>query len=97
MIFSRVPVFEQRVDNIMGIAYAMDLLDYAQKVGRFYSCHLLHELLVLCILILSPNLIVCRIVISLILKGELLESTTVGDMAHKPAYFVPGNLFLSQS
>ncbi|GMY31013.1 DUF21 domain-containing protein At1g55930, chloroplastic-like [Fagus crenata] len=26
-----VPVFEQRVDNIVGIAYAMDLLDYAQK------------------------------------------------------------------
>uniref|UniRef100_A0A2N9EG07 CNNM transmembrane domain-containing protein n=1 Tax=Fagus sylvatica TaxID=28930 RepID=A0A2N9EG07_FAGSY len=48
-----VPVFEQRVDNIVGIAYAMDLLDYAQK-------------------------------------GELLETTTVGDMAHKPAYFVPG-------
>uniref|UniRef100_A0A2N9EG47 CNNM transmembrane domain-containing protein n=1 Tax=Fagus sylvatica TaxID=28930 RepID=A0A2N9EG47_FAGSY len=53
--YSRVPVFEQRVDNIVGIAYAMDLLDYAQK-------------------------------------GELLETTTVGDMAHKPAYFVPGNL-----
>ncbi|KAF9666509.1 hypothetical protein SADUNF_Sadunf16G0236500 [Salix dunnii] len=50
--YSRVPVFEQRVDNIVGIAYAMDLLDYVQK-------------------------------------GELLESTTVGDMAHKPAYFVP--------
>ncbi|XP_050217239.1 putative DUF21 domain-containing protein At3g13070, chloroplastic [Mercurialis annua] len=53
--YSRVPVFEQRVDNIMGIAYAMDLLDYAQK-------------------------------------GELLESTTVGDMAHKPAYFVPDSM-----
>jgi len=25
----------------------------------------------------------------------LLESTTVGDMAHKPAYFVPGNYFSS--
>jgi len=35
-MFPRVPVFEQRVDNIMGIAYAMDLLDYVQKVGRFY-------------------------------------------------------------
>ncbi|KAJ0045599.1 hypothetical protein Pint_03913 [Pistacia integerrima] len=43
----------KHVDNIMGIAYAMDLLDYVQKV-------------------------------------DLLESTTVGDMAHKPAYFVPG-------
>ncbi|XP_061375637.1 putative DUF21 domain-containing protein At3g13070, chloroplastic [Gastrolobium bilobum] len=53
--YSRVPVFEQRVDNIMGIAYAMDLLDYVQK-------------------------------------GELLESTTVGDMAQKPAYFVPDSM-----
>ncbi|KAK7371942.1 hypothetical protein VNO80_05309 [Phaseolus coccineus] len=53
--YSRVPVFEQRVDNIMGIAYAMDLLDYVQK-------------------------------------GELLESTTVVDMAHKPAYFVPDSM-----
>ncbi|KAI4306193.1 hypothetical protein L6164_029489 [Bauhinia variegata] len=53
--YSRVPVYEQRIDNIMGIAYAMDLLDYAQK-------------------------------------GELLESTTVGDMAHKPAYFVPDSM-----
>ncbi|GMY31009.1 DUF21 domain-containing protein At1g55930, chloroplastic-like, partial [Fagus crenata] len=52
--YSRVPVFEQCVDNIVGIAYSMDLLDYAQK-------------------------------------GELLETTTVGDMAHKPAYFVPGS------
>ncbi|KAK1583211.1 hypothetical protein Q3G72_021865 [Acer saccharum] len=50
--YSRVPVFEQRVDNIVGIAYAMDMLDY-------------------------------------IPKGELQESTSVGDMAHKPAYFVP--------
>ncbi|XP_031375603.1 DUF21 domain-containing protein At1g55930, chloroplastic-like [Punica granatum] len=53
--YSRVPVFEQRVDNIVGIAYAMDLLDYVQK-------------------------------------GELLESSTVGDMAHKPAYFVPDSM-----
>jgi CBS domain containing-hemolysin-like protein len=30
--YSRVPVFEQRIDNIVGIAYAMDLLDYVQKV-----------------------------------------------------------------
>jgi len=27
-----VPVFEQRIDNIVGIAYAMDLLDFLQKV-----------------------------------------------------------------
>lgn len=53
--YSRVPVFEQRVDNIVGIAYAMDLLDYVQK-------------------------------------GDLLESSTVGDMAHKPAYFVPDSM-----
>ncbi|XP_012461475.2 putative DUF21 domain-containing protein At3g13070, chloroplastic [Gossypium raimondii] len=55
--YSRVPVFEQRVDNIMGIAYAMDLLDY-------------------------------------VTKGEVLESTTVGDMAHKPAYFVPDSMLV---
>ncbi|KAH1032502.1 hypothetical protein J1N35_044676 [Gossypium stocksii] len=53
--FFRVPVFEQRVDNIVGIAYAMDPLDY-------------------------------------VAKSELLESTTVGDMAHKPAYFVPDSM-----
>ncbi|XP_030445449.2 DUF21 domain-containing protein At1g55930, chloroplastic [Syzygium oleosum] len=53
--YSRVPVFEQRVDNIVGIAYAMDLLDCVQK-------------------------------------GELLESSTVGEMAHKPAYFVPDSM-----
>ncbi|KAF5948221.1 hypothetical protein HYC85_014178 [Camellia sinensis] len=53
--YSRVPVFEQRVDNIVGIAYAMDLLDYVQK-------------------------------------GELLESSSVGDMAQKPAYFVPDSM-----
>lgn len=32
--YSRVPVFEQRVDNIVGIAYAMDLLDFLQKQER---------------------------------------------------------------
>ncbi|KAL3837667.1 hypothetical protein ACJIZ3_022258 [Penstemon smallii] len=52
--YSRVPVFEERIDNIVGIAYAMDLLDYVQK-------------------------------------GEL-ESSVVGDMAHKPAYFVPDSM-----
>ncbi|KAL3687311.1 hypothetical protein R1sor_013620 [Riccia sorocarpa] len=26
--YSRIPVFERRVDNIVGIAYAMDMLDY---------------------------------------------------------------------
>lgn len=53
--YSRVPVFEQRIDNIVGIVYAMDLLDFVQK-------------------------------------GELLESSVVGDMAHKPAYFVPDSM-----
>ncbi|KAK1551905.1 hypothetical protein Q3G72_007042 [Acer saccharum] len=53
--YSRVPVFEQRVDNIVGIAYAMDMLDYVPK-------------------------------------GELQESTSVGDMARKPAYFVPNSM-----
>lgn len=53
--YSRVPAFEERIDNIVGIAYAMDLLDYVQK-------------------------------------GELLESSKVGDMAHKPAYFVPDSM-----
>ncbi|PIM98436.1 putative membrane protein [Handroanthus impetiginosus] len=53
--YSRVPVFEERIDNIVGIAYAMDLLDYVQK-------------------------------------GDLLESSKVGDMAHKPAYFVPDSM-----
>ncbi|WOH02628.1 hypothetical protein DCAR_0522017 [Daucus carota subsp. sativus] len=53
--YSRVPVFEQRIDNIVGIAFAMDLLDYLQK-------------------------------------GEVLESTTAGDIAHKPAYFVPDSM-----
>ncbi|GAA0146134.1 hypothetical protein LIER_06160 [Lithospermum erythrorhizon] len=53
--YSRIPVFEQRIDNIVGIAYAMDLLDYVQK-------------------------------------GDLLESSIVGDMAHKPAYFVPDSM-----
>jgi CBS domain containing-hemolysin-like protein len=53
--YSRVPVFEQRIDNIVGVAYAMDLLDYVQK-------------------------------------GEVLESSTVGAIAHKPAYFVPDSM-----
>ncbi|KAL0353523.1 UNVERIFIED_CONTAM: putative DUF21 domain-containing protein, chloroplastic [Sesamum angustifolium] len=33
--YSRVPVFEERIDNIVGIAYAMDLLDYVQKTLIF--------------------------------------------------------------
>ncbi|GMJ10403.1 hypothetical protein like AT1G55930 [Hibiscus trionum] len=55
--YSRVPVFEQRVDNIVGIAYAMDLLDSVPK-------------------------------------GEMLESTAVGNMAHKPAFFVPDSMLV---
>ncbi|KAM7492762.1 hypothetical protein LguiA_035683 [Lonicera macranthoides] len=53
--YSRVPVFEQRIDNIVGIAYAMDLLENVQK-------------------------------------GEVLESSAVEAMAHKPAYFVPDSM-----
>lgn len=30
--YSRVPVFERRIDNIVGIAYAMDMLDYVEQV-----------------------------------------------------------------
>lgn len=30
--YSRVPVFEGRVDNIVGIAYAMDRLDYVEQI-----------------------------------------------------------------
>lgn len=32
-----MPVFEQRVDNIVGIAYAMDLLDYVTKVSQLVA------------------------------------------------------------
>ncbi|KAJ6851614.1 putative DUF21 domain-containing protein, chloroplastic [Iris pallida] len=32
--YSRVPVFEERIDNIMGIAYAMDMLEYVEKVEK---------------------------------------------------------------
>ncbi|CAN6479052.1 unnamed protein product [Victoria cruziana] len=53
--YSRVPVFEQRVDNIVGIAYAMDMLDYVDKT-------------------------------------DLLETSTVEEIAHKPAYFVPDSM-----
>lgn len=59
-MFARVPVFEQRVDNIMGIAYAMDLLDYVQKVGSFYSL-CFFDLQVLYLWIVSPDLIVAEL------------------------------------
>ncbi|KAJ9560868.1 hypothetical protein OSB04_006028 [Centaurea solstitialis] len=55
--YSRVPVFEQRIDNIVGVAYAMDLLDLVQK-------------------------------------GDMLESAAVGEIAHKPAYFVPDSMLV---
>lgn len=90
-VLCRVPVFEQRVDNIVGIAYAMDLLDYVQKVMQFAPIPPTLKVLSLCLFIISKNLMVFRTIICLILKGELLERTTVGDMAHKPTYFVPGN------
>ncbi|KAK1273323.1 DUF21 domain-containing protein [Acorus gramineus] len=53
--YSRTPVFEQRVDNIVGVAYAMDMLEYVEK-------------------------------------AEQLANSTVGDIAHKPAYFVPDSM-----
>ena len=31
-ITSRVPVFEERIDNIVGIVYAMDMLEYVEEV-----------------------------------------------------------------
>lgn len=31
--FTRVPVFEERVDNIVGIVYAMDMLEFVEKVS----------------------------------------------------------------
>ncbi|CAI9294882.1 unnamed protein product [Lactuca saligna] len=55
--YSRVPVFEQRIDNIVGVAYAMDLLDLVQK-------------------------------------GDVLETAMVGEIAHKPAYFVPDSMLV---
>ncbi|KAK8698529.1 hypothetical protein V6N13_114641 [Hibiscus sabdariffa] len=33
--YSRMAIFEQRVDNIVGIAYAMDLLDYVPRLRQF--------------------------------------------------------------
>lgn len=30
---ARVPVFQDRIDNIVGIAYAMDMLEYVEKVN----------------------------------------------------------------
>ncbi|KAK3146798.1 hypothetical protein QOZ80_3BG0272140 [Eleusine coracana subsp. coracana] len=32
--YSRVPVFEERIDNIVGIAYAMDMLEYVEQVEK---------------------------------------------------------------
>ncbi|XP_071736266.1 putative DUF21 domain-containing protein At3g13070, chloroplastic [Rutidosis leptorrhynchoides] len=55
--YSRVPVFEQRIDNIVGIAYAMDLLD-------------------------------------LVKKGDMVDTAVVGEIAHKPAYFVPDSMLV---
>ena len=36
-IISRVPVFEERIDNIVGIAYAMDMLEYVEEVRLLFS------------------------------------------------------------
>ncbi|EHA8586325.1 putative DUF21 domain-containing protein, chloroplastic [Cocos nucifera] len=32
--YSRVPVFEERIDNIVGIAYAMDMLEFVEMVEK---------------------------------------------------------------
>jgi CBS domain containing-hemolysin-like protein len=32
--YSRVPVFEERIDNIVGIAYAMDMLEHVEQVEK---------------------------------------------------------------
>lgn len=32
--YSRVPVFEERIDNIVGIVYAMDMLEYVEEVEK---------------------------------------------------------------
>ncbi|XP_074578255.1 DUF21 domain-containing protein At1g55930, chloroplastic-like isoform X2 [Curcuma longa] len=32
--YSRVPVFQDRIDNIVGIAYAMDMLEYVEKADK---------------------------------------------------------------
>lgn len=34
---SRVPVFEERIDNIVGIAYAMDMLEYVEEVCLLFT------------------------------------------------------------
>lgn len=86
-----MPVFEQRIDNIVGISYAMDLLDYLQKACHFYYFVLnfyITKLCSICILLMHLTLN--------ILQGEVLETTSVGDIAHKPAYFVPGMILLPQ-
>ncbi|GLJ15559.1 hypothetical protein SUGI_0255580 [Cryptomeria japonica] len=44
--YSRVPVFELRIDNIVGIAYAMDMLDYVEQtelLERLTVGHLAHR------------------------------------------------------
>ncbi|GKV51876.1 hypothetical protein SLEP1_g58498 [Rubroshorea leprosula] len=69
--YSRVPVFEQRVDDIVGIAYAMDLLDFVWKICNHFNFYFFFWELV---------------------KGEQLESSTMGEMAHKLAYFVPDSM-----
>lgn len=61
-MFSRVPVFEQRVDNIVGIAYAMDLLDYVRKVCAISILPYLLEVQIHRVLIICNNLIACRII-----------------------------------
>lgn len=87
----RVPVFEERIDNIVGIAYAMDMLEYVEKVGvkiYFINCCVTNEL--------NFQLIHCFKYFSLLLKVDKLQESTVKEIAHKPTYFVPGNTKLVQ-
>lgn len=94
----RIPVFEQRVDNIVGIAYATDMLEYVEKVSViglsfFFADHMRGNLLDISI---EVNIIIVNTwetFICLILKVDQLENSTIGELARKPAYFVIGNFF----
>lgn len=95
--FTRVPVFEERVDNIVGIVYAMDMLEFVEKVSFDWNLDfwfnfllILGHLFVLCLGAYAPLFVALENKICLLLKVDQLESSTVGEIAHKPAFFVPG-------
>lgn len=62
-----MPVFEQRIDNIVGIAYAMDLLDYVQKVREFSFP--VPSKVNITLLILCDNLTVWEIIVIFYFQG----------------------------